>query len=124
MYSGFQICGALKPKVKCIRLRKYNAGQGNPYTELFHEHVPEHRISEDNAVEMMKAMVLRYQKAPASYIMCCYLNNRGKEPASCNPFQIVVDYPEPGVVRKYCGTDFQAWVDTVIAPRQFRRERG
>jgi hypothetical protein len=72
-------------------------------------------------MEMMKALVLRYEEVEAPCILRCYLNNHGREPAACNPFQVHVEYPEPGVIRKYCGTNVQAWLDTVIAPGQFRQ---
>lgn len=121
-YSGFQICAALRPKMKCIRLRKYNHDLHDPYTEIFHEHFPGYRISVDASIEMMKALVLRYEERGASYILRCYLNKRGQEPESCaERFQITVEYPEPGVIRKYCGTDIQAWLDTVIVPEKFRQ---
>ncbi|MBZ5590657.1 MAG: hypothetical protein LAP39_00360 [Acidobacteriia bacterium] len=102
-------------------MRKYNHGQGDPYSELFHEHFPGHRISEEASIEMMKALVLRYEEVEASYILRCYLNKRGREPESYDPFRITVEYPEAGVIRKYCGTNIQAWLDTVIAPQQFRQ---
>ena len=121
MYSGFEICAALVPEMKCIRLRKYNHGQGDPYTEVFHEHVPRHRISEDASIELMKALVLRYEGFEAPYILRCYLNEGRGEPESCDPFRVTAEYPEPGVIRKYCGTNVQAWLDTVITPDDFRQ---
>src|SRR6266705_1452265 len=111
MYTGFQLCGGLEPRMRCIRLRRYNSGQ---FEELHHEHVPAHRISEGNCIEMMKALVLRFSEAGPEQIVRANLNERGKEPRAANPFQIVVEYPEPGVLRKYCGTNVQAWSDAVI----------
>jgi hypothetical protein len=70
---------------------------------------------------MMRALVLRYQGVEASYILRCYLNKRGREPEAYDPFQIRIEYPEPGVIRRYCGGDIQAWLDTVITPEQFRQ---
>jgi hypothetical protein len=115
------LCPKLKPKERCIRLRQYNHGDGERYIELFHGHIPRHRISEDAAIEMMKALVLCHQKAESSYVMRCYLNDRGKEPKACDPFNIYAEPPEPGVHRIYCGADLQAWVDTVVAPELFRQ---
>jgi hypothetical protein len=108
--------------MKCIRLRKYNHGHGGLFTDLFHEHFPAHRISDDASTEMMKALVLHYEGFDAARILRCYLNKRGHKPESCDPFQIRTEYPEPGVLRRYCGGDIQAWVDTVLAPSQFRRK--
>ena len=117
MYSGVQLCNDLKPKQRCFRLRKYNEGT---FDDIFHEHVPDRRISAGNAREMMKALVLRYEEAHAERILRSYLNSRRGSPAACNPFQITVEYPEPGVMRTYCGTNVQAWMDEVIAPGKFR----
>jgi hypothetical protein len=122
IYTGFQPCPTLLPKMKCIRLRRYNHGQGDPFTELFHEHFPGYRMSEDASTEMMKALVLRYEEVEAPHILRCYLNKRGHDPKSSSDlFTITVEYPEPGVMRKYCGTDIQAWIDTVIDPKGFRQ---
>lgn len=123
LYSEFHLCPMLTPEMKCIRLRKYNHNhtEGDVFTELFHEHCPRHRISQDASIEMLKALVLRYEQVGAPYILRCYLNKRGREPQPYDPFQITVKYPEPGVLRVYCGTDIQAWIDTVISPRHFRQ---
>ena len=117
MYTGFQLCTDLEPKIRCIRLRRYQSGQ---FEELHHEHVPAHRLSEGNCMEMMKALVLRFSEAGAERIVRSYLNQRGHEPRAVDPFQIVVEYPEPGVLRKHCGTNVQAWSDIVISPGSFR----
>jgi hypothetical protein len=114
------ICPKLQPKEKCIYLRKYNRGDGERYIELYHEHIPQHRISADAAIEMMKALVLRHQNAGAAYILRCYVNDQGQEPEACDPFKLCTEYPEPGVFRTYCGSDLQAWIDTVIDPKRFR----
>ena len=117
MYSGFQLCHDLQPKQRCFRLREYNQGT---FDDVFHEHIPAHRISKDNAIQMMKSLVLRYENAHAERILRSYLNSRGRNPAACDPFQIGVEYPEPGVMRTYCGTNVQAWMDEVLVPGDFR----
>ena len=119
------ICPILKPKERCVRLRQYNHGDGERYIDLFHEHIPQHRIGDDAAIEMMKALILCHQKADSSYVLRCYLNKGGEEPEACDPFHITRDSPpEPGVSRIYCGTDLQAWVDTVVVSDLFRRPPG
>ena len=105
----------------CIYLRKYNHGHGDPYTELYHAHFPKHRLSEDASLELMRALVVRYEGFEAPYIVRCYLNDRGREPEASGVLRITIEYPEPGVVRRYCGTDVQAWIDTVVDPDKFRR---
>ncbi len=72
---------------------------------------------------MIRALVLRYADFGAQQILHCYLNKRGHEPEACDLLRIHIEYPEPGVIRKYCGTDVLAWIDTVIAPKEFRQAR-
>jgi hypothetical protein len=76
-------------------------------------------------VEMLKAFVVRFYGfdgfGPDS-IVASYLNSRGKEPAPRNTFQLQITYAEPGVIRRYCGTDTKAWIDEVIMPSKFRSE--
>jgi hypothetical protein len=100
--------------MKCIRLRKYNHGEGDLFAELFHEHFPAHRIGHDAQIEMMKALVLRYEEEEASYILRCYLNKRGHDPEPYDPFRFQVDLKD-GVMRMFCGgtsgTDIQAWLE-------------
>ena len=118
LYSGFQICDALKPKQKCFRLRRYNQGK---FDDLFHEHIPKHRISEDNAINFMMILVARHSEWNDLYTLQSCLNKRGKEPTAERPFQMPIEYPEPGVIRRYCSSgDFVAWMDEVIQPENFR----
>lgn len=118
MYSGFQLCNDMEPKQKCFRLRRYNQGV---FDDIFHEHVPKHRISLDSAIELMKVLVLRHSEVAAPYILRCYLNSRGREPQALDPFRCDVEYPEPGVIRRYCSSNnVQAWMDEVIDPGKFR----
>jgi hypothetical protein len=117
-YSRFQLCNDMEPKEKCFRLRRYNQGV---FEDVFHEHVLKHRISLDRGIEMMKALVLRHGEFAALYILRCYLNSRGRDPEAYH-FQINIKYPEPGVIRRYCGSyNVQAWMDEVIVPGKFRQ---
>jgi hypothetical protein len=117
------ICPDLVPKVRCIKVRKYNHGQGDFYSELFHQHIPERRINNDAAPELLKALVLKFEgDLEAGYILQHYLNSRGKEPESyAYRLQFRVVYPELGVMRKCCGADVEAWIDTVVLPDDFRK---
>ena len=56
------------------------------------------------------------------HIISCYLNKRGKSPAAADDLQIVKSYPEPGVIRFYCGGNTKVWVDQVISKSEFRYE--
>ena len=117
MYSCFQLCQSLTPKEKCIRLREYKAGQ---FQELFHEHVPAHQLAQTATKELLRVLVLRYEEATAPQIVQSYLTRRGRQAKTNHPLRIIVEYPEPGVVRSYCGGNVHAWIDTVSDPKNFR----
>lgn len=118
IYSGYRICGALKANEKCFCLYEYKEGS---YNELFHQHVPNHRISGDGASEFMKSLVVRHSALGDPEILRCYLNSRGKSPSAISLGKVITEYPEPGVIRKYysCGNT-SAWYDEVITPTKFR----
>jgi hypothetical protein len=120
MYERYKLCTELKPRECCLVLEQYHQGE---FTQKYHRHFPRHRISETTMIEMLKAFVVRFYGfegfGPDS-IVAAYLNSRGKDPASRNPFQMQVTYPEPGVIRRYCGTNTKAWIDEVIVPSEFR----
>lgn len=46
----------------------------------------------------------------------------GKSPPAAPDRRIVTSYPEPGVIRFYCGSNTKAWSDQVIAKPKFRPE--
>ena len=119
MYENFELCPGLKAKEMCIVVREYQDGQ---FYRRFHEHIPKHRISEEGLSAMLQALVLKFQNNEPMTIMRSFLNTRGKEP-SAYTFVWQVTYPEPGVLRKYCGTNVCAWADQVIEPANFRKER-
>jgi hypothetical protein len=122
--SGFQLCPMLQPKLRCIRIGRYNAGHGEAFTELFHEHVPEYRTSEYSSVEILRALVVAHAKMEASEIVRCYLNKRGHKREASDLVRIHVEYPEPGVIRKGCGGDVLGWIDRVCNPSRFRKSDG
>jgi hypothetical protein len=118
IHTGFQICSELKKKEKCFRLQQYNNGE---FEELFHEHVPKHRISKGNSIELLKSLIVRYSGLEFPQIVCSYLNDRGKNPSVIKLFQLQIEYPEPGVLRTYCSSrNLNIWFDEVIAPDKFR----
>jgi hypothetical protein len=120
MNSGFKICSELKVKEKCFRLQIYDQGE---VKELFHEHVPKYRISSPNAVAFMKALIIKYSSLRDPEILKTYLNSKAKEPSAINLCKAHIEYPEPGVFRKYfSGGDITAWVDEVVSPNEFRRK--
>lgn len=118
VFSGVRLCEELARKQKCFRLQRYNGGA---FVDLFHEHVPDHRISFDGGMEVLRALVARFEGFTAPDILRCHLNSRGPNPAAPRRLAIHVEYPEPGVIRRYCGGDVLAWMDEVIGPDQFRQ---
>ena len=118
-YSGFQPCPTLTPRGKCVRLRQYQRGA---YTELFHEHFKAHELSESVLPQLLWTLVLRYEESTARQIVQAHLTRRGRLAKTDHPLQVRIDHPEPGVVRRMCGGNISAWVDTVVARAQFRQE--
>lgn len=118
MHTNYKICSTLKVNEKCFRLHEYNEGNFN---EIFHEHVPSHRISSDNAICFMKALIIKHSAFGDFQILLTYLNERSKEPGAIKLGQIVTEYPEPGVLRKYYSSgNISAWYDEVISKLVFR----
>lgn len=117
LFSGVSLCSNLNAKQKCFRLQRYSQGR---FENLFHEHVPRHRIGLENATEVIRALVLRFQEFSASEILQCHLNSRGQHPPAVKRLDIHVDYPEAGVVRRACGGDIVAWMDEVVDENAFR----
>lgn len=72
IYSGFEICNDLQPNQKCFRVRLYKEGR---FRDKFHEHIPKHRISQQNAIDCLKTLVIRCLDWRYSYILGTYLNN-------------------------------------------------
>ncbi|QBC44735.1 hypothetical protein [Iodobacter fluviatilis] len=117
-YSNFKICKKLRKKEKCFRVELYNNGL---FVEVFHEHIPTHRISEQNAHGVLKALIIHYSEQEAVSIFHSYLNKRGKNPSVPATFNFHMEYPEPGVIRKYiCSHTVNTWFDEVISTDYFR----
>ncbi|MES2127507.1 MAG: hypothetical protein V4463_09570 [Pseudomonadota bacterium] len=118
MHTHYQICERLAPKEKCFRVQIYEGGK---FEEVFHEHIPSIRISAENEHRALQALALHYSKLPATMVLHSFLNKKGKQPAAAQTFQMPVEYPEPGVLRRYCSTGTaNAWADDVILPAKFR----
>ena len=116
-YSNFQLCRTLTPKEKCIRLRQYEEGR---VIEFFHKHVLAHKLAEKVYTELLRTLVLRYEEAHAERIVDAYLTRRGRAAKLSYPLRIVVEYPERGVVRWYCGGNVYGWIDAVVNSETFR----
>jgi hypothetical protein len=117
-YDRYKLCEALKPKEYCVVVEQYKAGI---FERIFHEHMPAHRLSEES-LRLLPALVMKFEEAAPETILRSHLNDRGGIQPRVS-FRWHVNYPEPGVLRKYCGTDTCAWVDCVILADQFRSKR-
>ncbi len=120
IYENFKLCSDLRDGEKCIVLSRY---AGVNFERLIHEHVPSHRLSKDNTINLLKTLVIgsaRRSDDELHSIVGYFLNGRGREPAR-RAMPITVKYPEPGVLRIYCGTDIMAWCDDVVSKNHFRQ---
>lgn len=121
-YENWMLCDDLNAQTKCFRLVQYRNGQ---FEGVWHGHVPRHRISESSACSALKALVCRFcaeEGLSAEHILHSYLNRRAGEPQRYDGIEWNVTHPEPGVLRRCCGTNTKAWYDEVIDPTRFQRE--
>ncbi len=115
------ICQTLAIKEKCFRLRKRNNSGG--FDELFHQHIPAYRISNESALSFLKSLVLLHSSLDDLSVLKTYLNGRGTSPKKINLSESTTHSPEPGVIR-HCRNNHQinAWYDEVNHKEKFRVE--
>jgi hypothetical protein len=118
MYENHKLCEKLKPKEICLVVEQYKQGI---IERQYHEHVPKHRLSESALQHLLMALALKFENNEPRTIVRSHLNERGREP-SAHKLMWHVTYPEPGVLRKYCGTDTCAWADQVVSADRFRKQ--
>ncbi len=69
----------------------------------------------------MKTLLARHSPLGDPEILRTYLNTRGKNPSTIPFGQGVIEYPEPGVLRRYLSNgNTIGWYDEVISLTQFR----
>ena len=122
MYENHKLCPTLKDRELCFVVEQYVKGH---FERLFHMHVSRFRLAHDTKLSLLRALVARFfdgQAMPPEWIVQGHLNSRGKEPSALGYFRTVASYPEPGVIRYYCGSNTTSWVDEVIRPFSFRPE--
>jgi hypothetical protein len=117
MYENQKLCEKLKPEEICLVVEQYKEGN---FERQYHEHVRKHRLSENALRNLLMALVLKFENTEPRTIVRAHLNDRGKAPLA---YKLMwhVTYPEPGVLRKYCGTNTCAWADLVISAGRFRK---
>ncbi len=111
MYEHHKLCDRLKPSEICVVVEQYTEGI---FIRKFHEHVPKSRLSIDARINLLRALVIHFSGLGAETIVRCFLNKRGKTPAANDSLRIETSYPEPGVLRDYCGSNTVAWSDQVM----------
>lgn len=114
MYERHKPCSSLEPPEICFVVEQYREGI---YLRKFHEHIKKSRVSRDAQINLLRALVIHFSGISAETIVRCHLNSRGDRD---NSLRIVTSYPEPAVLRFYCGSDTVAWSDQVIVPEKFR----
>jgi hypothetical protein len=122
MYSNEHLCPTLTTKEACFRVQRYKDGK---LEEVFHEHVPSHRLSLDTTIEVLRALVGHYAVWPATFLLQSRLNNRRGGPSRYPVFIGHFNRPEKGVIRRYLSANrVTAWSDSVVMPGTFRRHVG
>lgn len=122
MYENFKLCPELQPSETCLVLEQYVKGR---FDRRFHMHVPKSKLTESSLGNLLRSLVIRFYEEEgmgAEHIVQLHLANRRKSRSS-NSLNIQHSYPEPGVLRFYCGTNTVAWADQVIVPSKFRSPR-
>lgn len=120
MCDGYKICPTLQEGEKCVRVQKYDQGR---IRELFHEHVPSHRISDDQLHDTLKALIGLFGGWSAEAVLHSRLNNRKGGQVRSPNFIYHETYPEKGVLRIYLSSgDITTWFDSVVQPSAFEKK--
>ena len=120
MFEQYKICPDLNSKEKCFRVQR---SEGRDVTEVFHEHVPSHRITSDSEIDVLRALIGHFAGWNAQFILYSRLNNRPGCPSRYPKFMSHVAYPEEGALRRYLSSgNVTAWSDSVISPGSFRSD--
>jgi hypothetical protein len=70
----------------------------------------------------MKAIIAKNARLHEGTILRGMINDRGKYQFRDSIFLLSVEWPEQGVLRRYCSSgDFTIWMDDVIDESVFRR---
>ena len=116
MYENYKLCDRLTPGELCFVVEQYAGGN---MVQKFHEHVPWYRLGRERSFNLLRTFVFHFSGADPREMLTGSLNGRAKSPTATPPPWHTC-YPEPGVLRNYCGANTKAWLDQVIAPDKFR----
>ncbi len=121
IYSRDDLCLTLGGTEKCIRVKTYDQGK---VEQVFHEHIPAYRLSQDSEFEALRSLVAKYSKWSGIFILHSLLNNRRGGPSKFPGMTHHTSYPEEGVLRHTISTgQAWAWSDTVIVKDKFRKKK-
>lgn len=119
MYTNFMVCESLKPNERCFYIRRYSEGI---YTEICHEHVPKSRMSQEDTLSALKALIVKHSGWADIYTLQSYMNNRGRNPSASGSLNIRIEYPSPGVIRRICAnSNIEGWVDEPLKVNNGKR---
>jgi len=119
-YDGYKLCPELRQSELCIVVEQCRDGR---FEQRFHQHVPAAKLSTEDKIDMLRALLALWSGLSAEQIVRAYLNARSRHPAESGALRIMTSYPEPGAMRYCCGATTKAWMDVVIDPAQFRKKR-
>jgi hypothetical protein len=114
------LCPELVAKQICFRGTQIIDGMP---TEVFHFHVPQHRLSEDDCAEAIRTHVAMLEEWGPEWVVHSLMNKRAGGPERYPGHRIHVEYPERGSMRFTAhATNAWAWYEKVIDSDRFRKE--
>ena len=117
IYERHDLCQDLKPGDLCFRSKTYSNGV---HTNDLHEHIPAHRISQDDCIAVLRSLAARYAGWSGESILHSHLNRRPGGPSRSPAFLHHISYPQPGVIRHYVSAgNTHAWLDRIVSPEKF-----
>jgi len=119
-FKQHKVCATLVPAEICIVVEQFQRGISN---QIFHQHVPRHRISKLQLTNLLRVLVVQFSKLNSETVVLSFLNKRGSKPPRGTCLDFHVEYNEPGVKRSYCGGDIMAWSDEVVFAADFRETK-
>ncbi len=107
-----KVCEQLDKNNKCIQVWQYSDGD---FTCLHHAHIPKHRINQDDTIYLLRHLLAKYSNWETNIIIESYLNKRRGKPKIDWKIEMPIDYPESGVLRRYCSfKDVTVFADEII----------
>ena len=96
--SGERPCEALTSKEICICARINRDGE---HVGVLHEHIPQHRISDEDAKSFLKMLILKHYAGDDSWALTQYMNSRKGTPVVFREIEFNEDHNFPDRYRIY-----------------------